>query len=195
MISVFDRIKVSNKKFENKIFEETKKDLESLHGHNDIFEELEKSSIFEAENSMYIKNDVPVQIKLLISEIKVTQEITERLHSLVYNVGWLKSAIFIKDKNIISKATKNIIKHEYSSISSLISELNSLKNKIEKFENLYTDLLSNDLLSLDIKILLEQDFKNKHKKLDGLHKKQKNILLNLSNIFIKLTKDYVLKNK
>ena len=196
-IDIFDHIRDvnNNTKLENKSFEETKKDLEELYEHNIIFEELEKTSFFETKNSIYIKNDTFMQTRLLISKIKEKQEIPERLNSLSYNVGWLKAAILIKDNNIMNKAINNILKNEYSSINTIITELNSLKNKIDKLENLYSSLLNNNPLSLDIKILLEQDFENKYKKLNGLYNKQKNILFNLSNIFVKLTKDYVLKNK
>ena len=193
-INLFDRVRAPNKiKSENKSFEDIKKSLEELHEHSIIFEELEKSSLFEAENSIYIKNDAPIQIKSLISEIKEKQEITDRLHSLSYSIKWLMAAILRKDNHIISKAISSITKNEYSSINTIIPELKSLKNKIEKFENLHTDMLDSNLLSLDIKILLEQDFKEKHKKLNELYNKQKNILLNLSSIFVKLTKHHVIK--
>ena len=86
------------------------------------------------------------------------------------------------------------MKNEYSSINSIVSELNSLKNKIDKLEILHTSLLKSGS-SLDVKTLLEQYFREKRKKLNGVHNKQKNILLSLSNIFIRLTKHSVLKNK
>ena len=54
--------------------------------------------------------------------------------------------------------------------------------------------MNNDL-SLDVKAIMEQDFRKKHKKLDEIYKQQKNILLNLSNIFLKLTKKSVFKKR
>ena len=48
---------------------------------------------------------------------------------------------------------------------------------------------------MDTKTLLEQDFKENHKKLNELYNKQKNILLNLGNIFAELAKDAVRKKK
>lgn len=178
----------------SKSLEEAKKDLEEFHEYDVIFEELEKSSLFQAEASMHIDNNAFIQNQLLISEIIEKQEIADRLNSLSYSVGWLRSAILIRDNNIISKAIKNIVKNEYSSISIIVSELDSLKNKIEGLESFHDSLLKS-ALSLDVKTLLEQDFRKRHKKLNEFHNKQKNILLNLSNIFIKLTKHSVLKNK
>ena len=175
-----------------KSLEETKKDLEELNEFGVVFDELD--SPFEAQASMYMDNNAFMRNQLLISEIKDKQEITDRLNSLSYSVGWLKAAIIIKDNNIAAKAIKNIMKNEYSSINSIVSELNSLKNKIDKLEILHTSLLKSGS-SLDVKTLLEQDFREKRKKLNGVHNKQKNILLSLSNIFIRLTKHSVLKNK
>ncbi|MFH0867957.1 MAG: hypothetical protein V1831_01470 [Candidatus Woesearchaeota archaeon] len=196
-INIFDYIKRlrSNAKFENKSFEETKKDLEELHEYNIILEELENGNFLAPENSIYLTNEDFIQTRLLISEITKKQEITERLSSLSYNVGWLKAGAIIKDKNIVSKAIENITQHEHSSINIIVSELNSLKSKIERLESLHTRLLDNNMLSLDTKIMLQQDFGSKHEKLNELHNKQKNILLNLSSIFVKLTKETVFKKK
>ena len=180
-----------NKNFESD-FEEAKNQLKEIHDHNSVFEELDRP--FEAQSSMHIDNNTFMQNQLLISEIQEKKEITHRLNSLVYNIGWLKSAIIIKDDIIINKAISNILKHENTSINAIVSELNSLKNKIDQFENIHTNLLKSSL-SLDAKTLLEQDFRKKHKKLNNLHNKQKNALLNLSSIFVRLTKDSVIKNK
>ncbi|MCH8903566.1 MAG: hypothetical protein IIA45_06605 [Bacteroidetes bacterium] len=166
---------------ENKALENTKKALEELSEYNSVFEELD--SPFEASVSINTDNNTFIQNQILISEIKEKQEITNRLNSLNYNVGWLKSAIIMNDKNIIDKTINNILKHENSSITVIVSELNSLRNKIDEFENFHTDLLKNSL-SLDEKTIMEQDFREKHKKLNDLHNKQKIILLNLSDIFV-----------
>jgi len=85
-------------------------------------------------------------------------------------------------------------KNDYSSISIIVSELNSLKSRIDELESLHISLLKGGL-SLDTKTLLEQDFKENHKKLNELYNKQKNILLNLGNIFAELAKDAVRKKK
>ena len=196
MINIFDYLKdlSNNAKFENKSFEETKEDLEELYKYNIIFEELEKGTLFDPEVSMHIKNNEFIQTRLLISEIREKQEIKNRLNSLGYSVGWLKAAVLIKDRNIANKSIESIIKNDYSSISIIVSELNSLKSRIDELESLHISLLKGGL-SLDTKTLLEQDFKENHKKLNELYNKQKNILLNLGNIFAELAKDAVRKKK
>jgi len=72
MINIFDYLKdlSNNAKFENKSFEETKEDLETLHEYDVLFEELEKSTLFDPEVSMHIKNNDFIQTRLLIFEIK-----------------------------------------------------------------------------------------------------------------------------
>ena len=193
IIDAYGNLSASNKKIESKSFEEIKQDLDDLNEYRIIFEELEKN-FFDAENSMHIENSAFIQTQLLISEINEKQEIAGRLNSLSYSVGWLKAATLIKDSSIVNKAIKNIISNEYSSIKVIVSELNSFKAKIDKLEDFHTGLLKGGL-SLDVKAVLEQDFRKKRKKLDEVYNKQKNILLNLSSIFINLTRDSVLKNK
>lgn len=180
--------------FEKKSFEEIKEELKELHEYNIVFEELEKSSIFGTENSMHIGNDTFVQARSLISEIKQKQEITQKLNSLGYNLDLLRISTIMKDKKNMLFLINHINKNKYCSITSIISELNSLKSSIDGLENLHMNLL-NSGLSLDIKTLIEQDFRKKHKKLDELYYKQKNILLNLSTTFIKFAKDSVLNIK
>lgn len=176
-----------NTNFENLSFEEAKKDLQELYEYSSIFEELENNAFSEEDQN----NDF-IKAKLLISEIKEKQGITDSLTNLVYNVGWLRSSIIIKDETIRDIAISNILKHRTSSINALVAELNSLRTKIDEFEDLHMKLLKSSL-SLDTKTLLEQDFREKQGRLNDLHKKQKNVLLNLSNIFVKLTKDFIIK--
>lgn len=188
---IIAKLSMSNQ-LENKALENTKKALEELSEYNSVFEDLD--SPFEASVSINTDNNAFIQNQILISEIKEKQEITNRLNSLNYNVGWLKSAIIMNDKNIIDKTINNILKHESSSIAAIVSELDSLKSKIDEFKNFHINLLKTSL-SLDAKTIMEQDFREKHKNLIDMHNKQKIVLLNLSDIFVKLTKNSVLKNK
>lgn len=174
--------------------EEAKRELESLHEYNSVFEELEKSNLFASENSIHFDNETFIQASSLASEIAAKQEIMQRLNSLSYSIGWLNSAISAKDGYIINKSIESILKNDYSSISSIISELDSLKSSMGKLEALHENLFKSSL-SLDVKAVLEQDFRDKRKKLDDLYKKQKNILLALSNVFVKLSKGFVLNKK
>ena len=158
-----------------------------------MFEDLEKSRLFK-ESSMHIKNDEFIQIRLLISEIKDKKEITEMLNSLGYNIGLLRASILRQDKQKMAQDIIKIMKNNYYGINSIINELSSLKNKLDQLESLQINLLNSEL-SLDVKTIMEQEFRKKHKKLDEIYTKQKNILLNLSNVFLKLTKKSVFKKR
>lgn len=177
-----------------KALEEAKRELEGLHEYNSVFEELEKSNLFASENSIHFDNETFILASSLISEIAGKQEIMQRLNSLSYSIGWLNSAVSSKDEYIINKSIESILKNDYSSISSIISELDSLKSSMGKLEALHENLFKSDL-SLDVKALLEQDFGEKRKKLNGLYEKQKKILLALSGIFSGLVKDTIREKK
>lgn len=153
---------------------------------------MEKNQLFAPENSIYFPNSLFIQASSIILEIKEKQEISQRFHSLSYAISWLKAAISLKDHIITGKAIESALKNKYSSISSIADELNSLKESIEKLENIHLELLKSGL-SLDVKALMEQEFTQKRKKLEELHSKQKGILLNLSYIFTSLAKDSVKK--
>ena len=84
--------------FGKKSFEETKEELKDLYEYNIVFEDLEKSSLFGAENSMHIENDTFIQARSLISKIKEKKEITEKLNSLGYNLDLLRVSTIMKDK-------------------------------------------------------------------------------------------------
>ena len=93
---------------------------------------------------------------------------------------------------MLDKTISNITKSKYSSINSIIEDLNSLRAKIDRLEEIYRSLLGDNMLSLDIKVLLEQDF-SKKQKLNEVYNKQKSILLSLNGIFTKLVRRYVMK--
>ena len=179
---------------ESKSVEEIKKDIEGLSEYNIIFEELEQSPFFNPEISMHIDNHDFLQSRILISEILEKREISDRLNNLCLNIELLKQASLENNDEKIKEKISLILNNEYSSIKTIISELNSLKNKIDEFEKMHINLLNSNLLSLDIKMLIEQDFRKKQK-LDELFDKQKGILMSLSKTFVKLAKDSILKNK
>ena len=186
MIDIFEHVK-GNKGFEKKSFSETRKDIEELQEYDIVFEDLERSTLFE-ESSMYVNNEDFMQFRLLASEIMDKQDITNKLKSLSHNISLLNSISPTKHKDFAIR----IVKNNFNSMHSIITDLSSLKNNSDNFENLHTTLM-NSGLSLDVKILLEQDFRNKHVKLNELYLKQKNIFLNLSSIFLKLAKSSVFK--
>jgi len=178
---------------ESKGIEEIKEEVEGLLEYNIIFEELEQSAFFNPETSMHITNHDFLQSRILISEILEKKEIIDRISNLSLNIESLKKSSLENNNEKIKEKISLILNNEYSSIKTIISELNSLKSKIDEFEKLYNGLLKSDLLSLDIKMLIEQDF-GKRQKLDELFDKQKSLLMSLSNIFVKLAKGAIRKN-
>jgi len=186
MIDIFDHVK-GNKGFEKKSFSETKKDIEDLHEYDIVYEDLERSTLFK-QGSMYVNNEDFMKFRLIAYKIKDKQDITNKLNSLAHNISLLSSISPTKHQDFAIR----IVKNNFNSMHSIITDLSSLKNNSDKFENLHTTLM-NSGLSLDVKILLEQDFRNKHVKLNELYRKQKNIFLNLSGIFLKLVKGSVFK--
>lgn len=174
-------------------FEDVKREIENLDEYDVILEELGRESLFR-ENSLHSNDDVLLQYKLLISEIKEKQEIKEKLKSLSYNVNELRSVILTKDKDQHHNFILRVVENNHSCMNSVIDDLNSLKTKIEELESLHAGLFRSNL-PLDVKLLLDQSFKQKPKKLNELHTKQKKILLNLSNMFLKLTKDKLFKKR
>ena len=181
-------------KIESKGIEEIKKGIEGLSEYNIIFEELEQSAFFNPEISMHIDNHDFLQSRILISEILEKREISNRISNLSLNIESLKQASLENNDEKIKEKISLILNNEYSSIKTIISELRSLKNNINEFEKLHNGLLKSDLLSLDIKMLIEQDF-GKKQKLNELFDKQKGLLMGLSETFVKLAKGAIRKNK
>ncbi len=179
---------------ESKSIEEIKQEIEGLSEYNIIFEEMEQSAFFNPEISMHIANHDFFQSRALISEIVEKKEVNDRLGTLGFHVNSLQQAILSNDNEKIKERISLILNNEYSSIKTIISELNSLKSRIDEFEKMHVNLLNSNLLSLDIKMLLEQDFRKKQK-LNELFDKQKGILMSLSKTFVKLAKGSIRKNK
>ena len=179
---------------ESKGIEEIKEEVEGLLEYNIIFEELEQSAFFNPETSMHITNHDFLQSRILISEILEKKEIIDRISNLSLNIESLKKSSLENNNEKIKEKISLILNNEYSSIKTIISELNSLKSKIDEFEKMNVNLLNSNLPSLDIKMLIEQDF-GKKQKLNELFDKQKGLLMSLSKTFVKLAKGSILKNK
>jgi len=175
----------------SKSFEEINNKINEFSEYNGLFQELEENALFDPGIPAHIKNKDFLQSRLLVSEIIEKKEIVERFNNLVLNIGSLKEAMVKDEDEKISKRINLILNNEYSSIKTIISELNSLKSKIDEFEKVHTSLLDSNLISLDIKIVLEQELLEKQK-LDDFYNKQKETLLGLSKIFVRLAKNSML---
>tara|TARA_Y100000310_G_scaffold281722_1_gene302378 strand:- start:18039 stop:18590 length:552 start_codon:yes stop_codon:yes gene_type:complete len=178
----------------SKNLEEINENINELSEYNVLFEELEENSFFDPEISIHAKDNDFLQSRVLISEIIGKKEIIDRLNNLKLHVGSLKEAMLDDNDQKIKNKINMILSNEYSSIKTIISELNFLKNKTDELEKLHINLLNNSIISLDMKVVLEQELKKKQE-LDAFYDRQKNLLLNLSSIFVKLAKSSIPKNR
>ena len=196
-IDIHDYIKemeYSPKNFESKSFEEVKEDLKNLSEYHFIFDELEKCAFFKPENSIYLGNKKYIETKWLISDIAEKREIIERLNNLGLNLSLLKGAILENNSKKAVRMASIVMKNDYSSIRTITSELNSFREKIDELDKTHNYILKSDILSLDIKMLLQEDIAKK-KKLEEAYSNQVEVLINLSKAFISMTKDSLLKKK
>ena len=167
-----------------------KKELKELDNHNMVFESLDNAGLFDSYS--HLGNDDFMQFGSLVSEIREKQEIAQKLQSLDHNISLLKSIVLSKNKDRHHSFMLRVIENNYSSMHSIIADLNMFKAKIADMKIVYENLLSGNL-PLDAKILLEQNFRGKQEKLNDLHDKQKSILLGLSSVFLKLVKGRVFR--
>ena len=70
-------------------------------------------------------------------------------------------------------------------ISIIISELNDFKGKIKNLDSHYKLLMNYIPKTLDHKLTTEYKYKKHISKLHSIHKKQKNIFVNISKLFVK----------
>ena len=167
-----------------------RKELNDLNSHNKVFESLDNASLFDSYS--HLGNDDLMQFKSLVYEIMEKQEITRKLQSLNHNISLLKSIVLSKNKDKHHSFMLRVIENNYNSMHSIIDDLGSLKAKADEMGIMHQNLLGSNL-PLDAKILLGQKFNGKHEKLNEVYNKQKNILMGLSSIFLKLVKGRVFK--
>jgi hypothetical protein len=177
-----------------KSIDEIRWDISQISEYNLLFDELEQSALFMPEISMHISNHDFFHSRAMVSEIIEKKEINNRLANLTLNLASLNDAAVDDNKDKIKSKTSLILNNEYSSIKVIISELNSFKSKIDEFEKMHDELLKSNLISLDIKMQLEHDFKKK-RQMEELYNKQKCILVDLSKVFVKLAKESVKNNR
>lgn len=195
-IDVFDYFNLSEKEKLIESFSEIKNELEKLEEINDLIENFEKNSLFHSE--VFLKKaknqHLALKIKLLNSELREKNEISERLQSLGYNLGLLRMLLVAKDDKVFKKIKESFLTNDYSSIPVIIKELNDFKGKISELENNYKALINERYASIDFKIRHEHHLEEHLKNLNNVHKKQKQLLSSMGIMFVDLCKN-VLKQK
>ena len=167
-----------------------KKEMDELDRHSAVFESLDNASLFD--DYAHLGNDDLMQFGSLVSEIRGKQEVIKKLQSLDHNISLLRSIVLSKNKDKHQSFMLRVVENNYNSLHSIIEDLSSLKTKINEMGRMHQNLLDSSL-PLDVKILLEQNFKGKHEKLNDAYYKQKSVLLGLSSIFLKMVKGRVFK--
>jgi len=197
-INPFDYFKnVDSKEELIESFSEIKNELENLEEINNLIDNFERNSIFHSE--VFLKKaknqHLALKIKMLNSELKEKNEINERLHSLGYNLGLLRTLLVVKDDKVLKKIKENFLTNDYSSIPVIIKELNNFKDKVNEVENSYNALINEKYSSVDFKVKHEHHLEEHLKNLDKVHKKQKKLLMSMGLMFSKLCKNILRRKK
>ncbi len=153
--------------------------LKELDQHSIVFEQLGEG-LFEEK---LVDNHDYAKFGMTISEIMEKKGIGNKLKSMSHNTGLLRGIIQAKGHSRHQEFVSRIIENNLNCMNSIIEDLGLLKNNLDELENLNSRLLGSRL-PLDIKMLLEQNFGRKHRKLNEVYAKQKELLVNLSSIFM-----------
>lgn len=190
----FNNLGKEEKFIEN--FTELKNELENLDEINELIDNFERNSFFHSKYFLKkaTNQHLAMKLKLLNSELREKNEIFEKLHSLAYNLGLLRTVLFVKDENIFKNIKKSFLTNEYSSINVILKDLNNFKEKIIELETNYKALINENYSSVDFKVRHEHDLEEHFKKLNGIYEKQKLLLLSMGKMFVN-SMDKILKNK
>lgn len=163
-----------------------KKELVSLSGCSGVFSDFEKSMSVIGKDALEQVNDFSLLIKMksLASEISKKSSISDRLHSIHFNLNLLKNSSS-NDNSQIRKAFSAL------GISSLAEELNDFKSKLNGMEKFHSQLLPK---GLDNKLEMERHRKHLDN-LHSIHKRQKDALISAVKLFVKMAKKHIKSQK
>ena len=167
-----------------------KKELVDLNEFSKVFDAFEKETMFIDKDTIKQIQDLSLLMKIrnLASEIKNKKQINDKLHSLHFNLNLLKNTLLENSTETIKIAFNTFLYNNETKIDSIINELNDFKIKLGEINNHHKNLLPK---SLDNKIEIENKY-NKHiEKLYFIHEKQKNVLISIVKLFLKLTKKHI----
>lgn len=171
-------------------FKEIREELDNIKEVNKTVDNFQKFS--DLHDKKFLKQvyprDIPLNATIINSHLKEKSEISERLRDMFYNLSVLRSSILTKDKEKTLKMINNFLKNDYSGVSAITSELNDFKEKINSLENHYNLLMNYMPKTLDNKIITEAKCIEHINKLHSIHKKQKELFVNIAGLFVKLSK-------
>lgn len=162
-----------------------KRDLNSLNESSAAFDDFENESIKIDRESLEQIEDLSLllKIKSLASNIRDKKEINGKLHSLHFSLNLGKN-----NSSAMSNVFDIFLRNDDTKIDSIIYELNDFKGKLAEIKNHHFKLLPK---SLDNKLEIEDKYGKHLEKLHSIHKKQKEVFVSLTNLFLKMTKNHV----
>jgi len=170
--------------------------LDDLDNLRTIVTNFEKDSFFNNQEVLRTLDfQLPLKIKSLHSEIKDCEEINEKLESLSFNLGILRTTLLTKNYKEAVKISKKFIDSDYSKLTQIVDEINYFQKKIDELEESYNSLLKSIPSNLDFKLEHEPKIDNHIASLKDINQKQKIILSGIGGIFLELTKRIIESQK
>jgi len=164
-----------------------REELLDLSKSSHIFDSFEKEAMHVSKEHIEQIDDLGLLMRMrnLASQINHKKRINDKLHTLHFNLNILKNAA---DVSAVKAALNVFLYSDETNISSMVGELNDFKAKLEEFKTYHSRLLPK---GLDIKIEMEEKYKNHIEKLHSVHQRQKNAFISLTRLFLKMTKSHM----
>ena len=166
-----------------------KKNLDSLNGSSAAFDDFENESIKIDKKSLEQIEDLSLllKIKSLASDIRKKKEINEKLHSLHFSLNLGKN-----NASSMNAVFGIFLRNSNTKIDSMVHELNDFRVKLKEIKKLHSRLLPK---SLDNKLEIEDKYGKHLKRLHSIHKKQKEVFVSLTKLFLKMAKNHISKKE
>ena len=167
-----------------------KKELNNLSESSGVFDDFEKETRVVDKKVLAQVQDLSLLIKIknLASEIKSKSRINEKLHSLHFNLNLLKNNLSINNAKSIKNTFHAFLHDGKTKIDCIINELNDFKAKLNEIKKCHSDLLSK---TLDNKLEIENKYDRHVEQIYSIHRKQKDALISIVKLFLKLTKKHI----
>lgn len=164
-----------------------RQELLSLNESSHVFDSFESETKHVNKEHLEQIHDLGLLMRMrnLASQIKHKKHISDKLHTLHFNLNILKNTV---DVSAIKNAFNAFLYSDETKISSIVGELNDFKAKLDEFKINHSKLSPK---GLDIKLEIEEKYKNHIEKLHSVHQRQKNAFISLAMLFLKLTKRHI----
>lgn len=164
-----------------------KKELIILSESSHVFDNFEKESMSIGKEELSQMQNLSSLMKMrnLAREINNKKAINDKLHSLHFSLNLLKNTNDIKP---IKNALNLFLYSNDTKIGSIVNELNDFNHNISQIKKHHENLLPK---SLDNKLRIENKYDKHMEKLHSIHARQKNALISLVGLFLKLAKKCV----